>query len=406
MVTRFARRSKRRPITNVVLAAGFFVLIFAPLAGLVLDLDDTPLSTRQPTPFPELAATGTAIKALPGGLRAYFKDNFGFKGALIRAHGLLKVRGLGVSSTPKVLIGNDGFLFIAADYEGALADYRGLAPFTEGELAEWRAVLEQRHVWLADRGIRYLVVITPNKHSIYGELLPEPFGTPATDTRRLDQLLAAMADSPVRLLDLRPTLRDAKAGSRVYYKTDTHWNEIGAWYGYRAIIDALRTWYPALQPIPRDSLRVDVRAGEGGDLARLLGIKYDWTEQRHYVDIPNAAAQRVGEDGPEPLDFHVLDAGRIPLVRTRSARGQIGRVLVFRDSFFNQPLPYLAEHFGSADWVWQKPDTNTNQFDTERVEQFRPDLVIQQFTERRLVTLRLGPMKTDTSDQHKDHMPR
>ena len=48
---------------------------------------------------------------LPGFLRAAYNAHFGLKGPLIRAHGLLKYDGLGVSPDPSlVVLGAGGWL--------------------------------------------------------------------------------------------------------------------------------------------------------------------------------------------------------------------------------------------------------------------------------------------------------
>ena len=48
--------------------------------------------------------------------------------------------------------------------------------------------LVARRDWLAERGIKYLVVVAPNKNTVYPEMLPGGFEK-ATDDSQLDQLL-------------------------------------------------------------------------------------------------------------------------------------------------------------------------------------------------------------------------
>jgi len=83
------------------------------------------------------------------------------------------------------------------------------------------------------------VFFAANKHSIYPEHLPGSL-RPVSEKRRLDQLLDYMgARSDVRLIDVRPALLEAKKEKRVYHWTDSHWNDLGAYHAYRAVMERL-----------------------------------------------------------------------------------------------------------------------------------------------------------------------
>src|SRR5262249_5565752 len=137
-------------------------------------------------------------------------------------------------------------------------------PFRAEELEYWRCVLEARRDWLAARGIRYLLVIAPDKQTIYPELLPAALRPPAAS--RHDQLLAHLRPHPrVNVLDWREPLRQAKAGEQVYHRTDSHWNERGAFVAYQQILAALSAWFPDLQALPRSAFQTATRPTSGGD---------------------------------------------------------------------------------------------------------------------------------------------
>ena len=93
-------------------------------------------------------------------------------------------------------------------------------------------------------GIPYLFVVAPSKHDVYPEFMPDRLNR-VRDDSRLDQLMAYIEAffpaPPVDILDLRPTLAEArKSGVRLFHKTDTHWNDRGAWAAYRKAIIASR----------------------------------------------------------------------------------------------------------------------------------------------------------------------
>ena len=157
----------------VVLMLCFGVLLWLPTLDFFFGLDQTqkPDENRAIAKLPVLPASLAGLHDFPAGLDAYFRDHFGFRNRLIRwerrwKHDLFKE-----SASPDVIMGRNGWLFFSGDY--MMEHFEGLRVFPAEELRNWQTLLEKRRDWLARRGIKYLFVITPDKQSIYPELLPE-----------------------------------------------------------------------------------------------------------------------------------------------------------------------------------------------------------------------------------------
>ena len=99
---------------------------------------------------------------------------------------------------------------------------------------------------------------------------------------RLDQLLKSLREShsPVRVIDLRKVLLDAKnQGVRLYHKTDTHWNDRGGWIAYQSIMSNVRASLPNVgMPRLQDFEAVTIQQ-PGMDLAGLLGLNDEFQEE-------------------------------------------------------------------------------------------------------------------------------
>ena len=142
---------------------------------------------------------------------------------------------LGISTDPQqVVIGREGWLYLGDKYEKAIS--LGRRGQTASDIAVGKkigVVAEKWDAWLADHGVKlYRVMIAPNKESIYPEQVPgwaKPVLPSATDA-----LIAGTGS--LRYIDLRPSLQAARAihQEAVYYKTDTHWNFLGAGIAFRA----------------------------------------------------------------------------------------------------------------------------------------------------------------------------
>jgi len=120
-------------------------------------------------------------KKYAGAMKWHLQTTFGFKALLIRLHGIIKVNWLGIPSARGVLIGKDGWYFLRG--ERIIDDYCGWVPFTDDELGQWKQVLEAREKWFAERGIVYLFLIAPDKHSVYEEYLPDAIARGRGSTR-------------------------------------------------------------------------------------------------------------------------------------------------------------------------------------------------------------------------------
>ena len=357
---------RRRDTIRVLL---FLLALATPLGSMILHLDRGPKlsENRHLAERPRLVLRPRELASFPGTFRYYFADHFGFRDTLIRLHGLLCLRLLGVLPNPDVTRGKEGWLFLAN--ERSTDYYRHTELFTPPELERWRQVLEARRNWLAARGAAYLFVVAPNKETIYGEMMPELLTQVAPESR-LDLLVTYLrGHSDVRLVDLHGVLTAAKGEERLYHKTDTHWNDRGAFRAYRAIMAAVPASVSGATALPWDRFERTERDTEGMDLTRQIGIRDVFRERR--LDLTPT----------RPLGLAAVEQDDVRPVAV-SARGtDLPAVVVFRDSFFSSLLPWLAESFGTGLYLWQ------DEFAVEPIDRIHPQVVIQEIVERKLMQL-------------------
>jgi hypothetical protein len=358
-----------RRIVDTALVALFLVGIVAPALGTAVGLwtGGLPGENRTMAPPPTLDAGPRQARRQ---MDAWFNDHFGFRNPLVELHGRVAYR-LGISTSRDVVLGRDGWLFYATDR--ILESRRGVLPFTPAELAAWQAKLEERRDWLAARGIRYVFAVAPEKSSLYAEELPDAW-QPLGGYTRTDQLLTWMRSrSTVPTLDFRPALAAAKESDRLYHRTDTHWNDAGAFIAYSEVAAWLARQFPAVRPLARDAFDRQVRVGAAGDLAGMLALGTVLTEER-IVLAPKE---------PSPVEPREPTA----VMRSRPYRprhepkvfacptGEIPRAVVVHDSFFQAVQPFLARHFRRSTFLRAVVAP-------EVIEDEKPDVVIEEMIER------------------------
>lgn len=365
---------KKEPrIFDTILAMTFLIGLFLPLA-LTHNQDVSPIEKRKLVPFPELNWHSNTVTKFPSKFEAYFNDHFGFRDSLAQIHYLIDIK-LKSSSMPRILIGEDGWLFFVDPMDGnSLEDFRGNDPFTPTQLKTWRSVLEDRYYWLKQQGIRYLFVVAPDKHTIYGEYIPARIRQVGKQSR-FDQLLEYMKDSEVPILDLRPALLQAKAKQILYYKTNTHWNHAGAAVAQYEIIRQLKQYFPNLQPISFHEQDFSL-IKHTGDITYMLNLSTVLKEEAPILKNPLPSCNPQIFEGSPELKFEQR------FYANCQADGP--RALVFRDSFFDFLHPYISQYFSKSYYVWTGP--NFDAFE-HFVESTSPNLVIEERVERHLTDM-------------------
>jgi hypothetical protein len=361
----------RRPVP--VFAILFLIVLCLPLLKSIMSpAANYALRDQKAKAASAVAGSGET----PGSFRAwneYANERFAGRDILIHLNNLVQVRLLKVSPLETLMVGRDGWLFLAGS--NLEMDYfRAAMPFSEDELARWRRVLLQRHIWLQRLGIRFVFVIAPNKSTIYPEKVPARIHRAAT---RLDQLLDYLQRRPLprgfRLVDLRKTLRAAKSRFPVYGNIDSHWNSYGAMLAANKILQALSRFYPLHSPTG-DEFMVSLAPGSGtrGDLAAMLSLSD--------VLIESLAVKVRSARSPRALTLeadHWLDEYFERGVTTCSA-AELPEALMFRDSFGYALGEFLSEHFRKITYL---RDIGLR-FHPRIVREVRPKIVIQEMAER------------------------
>src|ERR1041384_1523986 len=301
--------------------------------------------------------------ALPRQVDRFLGDPFGLRGELLRTHARLRYAA-DLPSDSRVVIGRDNWLFLNGDGTIEQATGKWLREAEIAKFAERAPALRAR---LAPTGARLIVAIPPNGATVNRARLPAwAAETPAVT--EYDLMMRALHLRGVEAVDLRVPLLGS--GPPVYRRTDTHWNKYGALIGYNAVVNALgkTDWLidPAL--VLRGFVPV-----AGGDLARLLALSRDLTDEDADIDLA-------------PYGAHPLQAGRF---ETQLESGgdliETGRegptVLVIGDSFTRG---FWQDYFGlhAKRYIWMHHEQCG--FKQSVVDAAKADIVILAPTERQM----------------------
>jgi alginate O-acetyltransferase complex protein AlgJ len=374
-----------RPVSKfeaILLSVLFVGAICLPGARQIIlghDPDMVLVEYRDPTPFPAFSFKHLKfLKQFPQEFEAYYNDNFGFRPALLRFASAIKVHVFGVSAARTVIIGKNRWLFLKDDYT-----YKKSTRLTEEDMQHWTQKYEERRAWLADRGIKYIYMLAPNKQSVYPELMPPTFNHTEIEPPQ-DQLTAWLAaHSTFRLFPLRDTLVDARRDNKnlLYYPEDTHWNSVGAYAGYRAVVLEMQKWYPDLKPLDPSYFRVETQE-KHGDLARMTGVPNYVGMEPEMLPVSPAGLKQTSFKLPG-IDHPV---GTEPFTTENPNAPSKLNVLILRDSFGTSFVPFFSEQFAKVTSIWStQGNKEFEQALAKFVEEDKPDVFIEERTERVLL---------------------
>lgn len=373
-----------RTVTDLLIAVLFGGLIFVPfllsLAGTGKAYSEA--ERRMLAPFPSMSMGPGSLVAFARGFDAYYQDHFGLRELLIHRYYREMGKRFRDVRLPDVVVGRDGWFFYSG--EDVLDDLTGERAFEPGRLRRLAETIKSRRKWLEGQGIFYLAAVAPNKQSIYPAYLPEYI--PRTDApSMLDTAVAVLNGDPgSRIIDLRPVLLAAGEEKRLYDKTDTHWNSLGAYIAYREVMEEVARRFPDHDYAHFFTVGAAWQEEPAGDLARLAGRESDNRELRPVVN----AWIRARETALRPPLREILALKKLqPRQTVREDRAF--RAVVLHDSFINPMRPFLSESFGEVLYVWKYYDRESWKYFTRDrlaavINEFRPDIVFDMIVERHL----------------------
>ena len=362
--------------TIAVFVLPILCLLFASIPSLLSNSSGISVEEkRNLSTLPKLELTPQSLKTFPAAFEAYLNDRLAMRQSLVTASSLIKYEAFAVSTSPLVLPGKDGWMYYTD--EADMHTLRHSAPFSEEQSAERARIIEARRLWLAQKNIKYLVVIAPSKCTIYPEFVPDAYTALKNESRR-EQLLKQLKQySAVDVIDVTPTLLAQKTRGQLYYKTDTHWNLLGSWLATQQVMQRVRSWFPVEAPLTEAYVEPIQHHFTDGDLSQMLGLHGIVTEQETLWQPKCGYLWKPSSHPPFPdlsNPVHAMDS-----CATEVADAKLPKVVFLRDSFMAIPRVYFSNFFKRAYYEW------TQDFPSQLIKAEKPDLVIEEFTERKLV---------------------
>ena len=348
----------------------FCLALITPSLGQWLNINSSVSLTenRKLAAKPEFAWSWPVLKKFPARYKVYYNDNFTFRSLLVQANFLLRYGILGVSTSDQVVAGREGWLFHTGFKE--MEDCRGINRLNDDQLRTWALTFILKRDWLAQQGIRYLLVIPPNKCTVYPEHLPD--GYARVRGSWLDDFMAYLrTNTNLEVIDLREILIKHKQQHQVYFRMDTHWNDYGAFLGYKELIRPVAAWFPTITPFEFSDFSITVQKRSGDLMGMMGGHGYLFDEQYEFIPLKQFSSKPVNRR-ELPMD---------PITMEKNVL-QLPRAVIFHDSFFLAIIPFISEHFSISRYIWKR--WHSQQQIENIISEYKPHIIIEESVERLL----------------------
>ncbi len=321
-------------------------------------LDTANYENRALAAFPAVAQAEDIFK-FPAAFEAFYNDHVPFKNYFVRLNNKINQKVFGEHSIGDVTIGADNWLFYTVSKEGedALADYQRTNLYTEEESREIAGRLEAVDGYLKEMGTeRFHIYVAPNKESIYPQYMPKSIRVYGQEGSRMERFADYMAaHSGVGFTWLEPELLAYKDQYQVYYKYDTHLNNLGSFLISQRMAADLTG-----KSLGLDQVTVSQGPVAIGDMSRMINQESSMTDDRDFEInpyYPEVTAQVVRDAGGQEESFREY-ASDSDNERT---------LLLIGDSYRERVEPFLAKLYRRMIVV------HIDSFTPDMLEEYQPD---------------------------------
>ncbi len=358
---------------RIIYISVFIVLCCVPLLIMPFVSSSGAVGKEDAAEMPSLTENGKVNENFGNEFDTWFTQQMPFRREIITANNMLSSDMLGKSANG-VISGLDGWLFS----EETVDDYIGVMPSKRAiyNIAETLRIMQD---YVSGHNAKFVFAAAPDKNSIYPEYMPN--GYTRSDENTLTKLEGYLEEYGVNYVSLKNELEKQKEkGQQVYLKCDTHWNNLGALYGYNAIMSSLGNEHETFS-----GTDYSTRNDWYGDISKMLYPSAPKSCMQYYFDVDltgirflQPRSQLANDELMEELmsDKEQQDT----VIRTMNAKGK-GSLYISRDSFGRAMLPFLTSNYRSA-YITRYRSFNLTDIDVKHY-----DDVIYEVVERNLTTV-------------------
>ena len=271
-------------------------------------------------------------------------------------------------------VGKNSQMFL----EKAIPEFTGQTKLNDKQVENFKKKIADRVEKAKDigDGCELIYVIIPSAMTAYPEDVPDEYV--AGEVTRYTQMMDAINAAGATAVDLRPIYRAARNDELpVYYKTDSHWAEYGAYLAYVAVFEIISERFP--EAAPRTFGEFDWTPGQyqSGDMVYYLAMDNSVVREREWLrtpnfDLPAGLKKFARYNGGDSLAYGAFTSTAINGTTLKTGNRSLPNVTIFRDSYAAQLMDIVAERCNVSYW----PAMWSYTWNIAQLKKDEPDYVI------------------------------
>ncbi len=351
---------------------GIYFILLQPKKPAVSSREQRLLAAR-----PKLEIS--TLKDFPLKFENFFNDYFPSREPITELRSRMVYDLVGRSPFPAdILVGKDGWLFKPKERPIIDGEYKIFAKDVDSLVLK----MSDRALYYKSRGIQFYIVLVPLKSDIYREYLPGYYRHPVEKSVPDAFAEGLKGDTSLNIIDLKPVFQEAKKSKQVFFKTDFHWSEAGAWIAYSEILTRISRDFPQVRPLSETEVDIRPIGNKSGNSAIEMGLAGYVTEPVYTIEIKFPKSFEIAKTGYPPTAGFGLPQ-EFEKVRI-TGDTSLPRIVVIRDSFFHLLLPLFAENFSRTVYIWDGWKYGANE---AIIENEKPDIVLMEIYEGFMLNL-------------------
>ena len=360
-----------KKISNIILIVIFSVMLLLPL--LTTNLQNEKVSEsekRKLAPQPVLYTEEGRNKHFIADFEKWLNDNIGFRSSMVINNARMQYYGFNVlSNNSNYLLGPEGELNYANS--AIITDFQRNNIYGEEYLKQFANSAQILADYTRSQGAEIFYYQCWDKHSIYPEYFPRTVVQHGKYSKTDGIIEALEKETDITVISPKEELIQAKSETPTYsvWGDPTHWNDRGAYIGYRKLMQTIaETVDASFCILNEDDYDIEIR---DTGMTVFGGI--------HEVDQEEVFTPRnlnVKQDN-EKLTLYREDSRHSYWVN--AAADNDLRVLIIGDSYFNSfIIKDIAESFHETVLIWGDYLNDTKGI----IDAYHPDIVIIEAAER------------------------
>lgn len=306
----------------------------------------------------------------------WINDNIGFRTTMLGIKGYIEYHFLHKSPTSRVMLGKDGFMFYTWDNNIKIAQNK--YPLSNLDLRKSIKNLMLTNDILAKHNKKFIFAIAPSKVDIYPEYL---YVKKAEKIISPIDIFDTALKNKINFINLKQALykeKEKNADMLLYYKTDTHWNQYGAYIGYKKILDKLNSigiFDNKSEPYMQIKLE---KAKYNGEFINMMGGS-NIIEPEETLNTVILNSTIMGNSIPKLLVEYQQKYNPFTVYAFKNNETKKNKnIIVIGDSMFGgwHVPELLANHFKNYYQIWQQ------NFDNKTIMDIDVDIVLLEIAER------------------------